>query len=45
MALQIVTFEQLVKIEPRLKDLAAQAAQVDGSEPDLSGTEVSSRRS
>jgi hypothetical protein len=37
---QIVTFEQLVKIEPRLKDLQSQAEQIDGSNPDFCANEV-----
>jgi hypothetical protein len=40
MALQIVTFEQLVKIEPRLKDLDRQAAEVDGSDSDFCANRV-----
>jgi hypothetical protein len=37
---QIVTFKQLVKIEPRLEGLDAKAAQIDGSDPDFCANRV-----
>jgi hypothetical protein len=40
MVQQVVTFKQLAKIEPRLKDLDAQAAQTDGSASDFCANRV-----
>jgi hypothetical protein len=40
MVQQIVTFQQLVRIEPRLKELAARAAAIDGSDPDFCANRV-----